>query len=138
MSAASFLPSSFLQAINAVMLWPVHVQKVPQASEHLCLAKLQIRCEICCACQSVCPVILTDSSVSRTVDPQKSLQPKTAWLCASRGSPFQLAVHQDLFCDLSVGRSVSTVAMEAEESVHSLQEDFRIPACSVSAHISWV
>ena len=35
MSAASFLHSSFLQVINAVMLWPVHVQKVPQASEHL-------------------------------------------------------------------------------------------------------
>ena len=28
MSAASFLHSCFLQAINAVMLWPVHVQKV--------------------------------------------------------------------------------------------------------------
>ena len=36
MSAASFLHSSFLQAISAVMLWPVHVEKVPQASEHLC------------------------------------------------------------------------------------------------------
>ena len=45
MSAASFLHSSFLQVINAVMLWPVHVQKVPQASEHLCPAKLQTRCE---------------------------------------------------------------------------------------------
>ena len=33
MSASSFLYSSFLQAITAVMLWPVHVQKVPQASE---------------------------------------------------------------------------------------------------------
>ena len=51
MSAASFLHSSFLQEINAVMLWPVHVQKVPQASEHLCPAKLQTRCNICCACQ---------------------------------------------------------------------------------------
>ena len=37
MSAASgsFLHSSFLQETNAVMLWPVHVEKVPQASEHL-------------------------------------------------------------------------------------------------------
>ena len=43
MSAASFLHSSFLQAISAVMLWLVHVQKVPQASEHLCPAKLQTR-----------------------------------------------------------------------------------------------
>ena len=41
MSAASFLRSSFLQAINAVMLWLVRVEKVPQASEHLCPAKLQ-------------------------------------------------------------------------------------------------
>ena len=52
MSAASFPHSSFLQAINAVMLWPVHVQKVPQATEHLCPAKLQTRCNICCACKS--------------------------------------------------------------------------------------
>ena len=49
MSAASFLLSSFLQAINAVMLWPVHVQNVPQASEHLCPTKLQTRCDIFCA-----------------------------------------------------------------------------------------
>ena len=41
MSAASFLHSSFLQAISAVMLWPVHVEKVPQALEHHCPAKLQ-------------------------------------------------------------------------------------------------
>ena len=47
-SAASFLHSSFLQAINAVMLWPVHVEKEPRASEHLYRAKLQTRCEICC------------------------------------------------------------------------------------------
>ena len=47
MSAASFLHSSFLQAINAVMLWLVRIEKVPQASEHLCPAKLQTRCDIC-------------------------------------------------------------------------------------------
>ena len=46
MSATSFLHSSFLQAVSAVMLWPVHVQKVLQASEHLCPAKLQARCDI--------------------------------------------------------------------------------------------
>ena len=73
MSAASFLHSSFLQAVNAVMLWLVRAEKVPQASEHLCPAKLQTRCDICCACQSVCPFIPTDSGVPRTVDPQKSL-----------------------------------------------------------------
>ena len=43
MSNASFLHSSFLKEINAVMLWPVHVEKVPQSSEHLCPAKLQTR-----------------------------------------------------------------------------------------------
>ena len=69
MSAASFLHSSFLQAVNAVMLWLVRAEKVPQASEHLCPAKLQTRCDICCACQSICPFIPTDSSVPRTVDP---------------------------------------------------------------------
>ena len=41
MSAASVLHSSLLQAVSAVMLWLVHVQKVPRASEHLCPAKLQ-------------------------------------------------------------------------------------------------
>ena len=51
MSAASFLHSSFLQAVNAVMLWLVRVEKVPQASEHLCPAKLQTSCDICSACQ---------------------------------------------------------------------------------------
>ena len=33
MSAASFLHSSFLQAVNAVMLWLVRAEKVPQAQE---------------------------------------------------------------------------------------------------------
>ena len=72
MSAASFLHSSFLQAISAVMLWLVHVQKGPQTSEHLCPAKLQTRCDIYCACQSTCQFIPSDSSMPRTVDPYKS------------------------------------------------------------------
>ena len=55
------------------MLWLVCVEKVPQASEHLCPAKLQTRCDISCACQSICPFIPTDSSMPRTVDPLKSL-----------------------------------------------------------------
>ena len=67
MSAASFLHSSFLQAINAVMLRSVHVQKVPQASEHLCPAKLQTRCDMCCACQSTCPFIPTDPGLPTAV-----------------------------------------------------------------------
>ena len=65
MPAASFLHSSCLQVISAVMLWPVHVQKVPQASEHLCAAKLQTRRDICCACQSICPFIPTDNGTVR-------------------------------------------------------------------------
>ena len=65
MSTPSFLHSYFLHAINVVMLWPVHVQKVPQASEHLYPAKLQTRCDISCACQSICPFISTDSGVHR-------------------------------------------------------------------------
>ena len=73
MPAASFLRSFFLQAISAVMFWPVHVQKVPQASEHLCSAKLQTRCGICCACQCMCLFFPADYSVPRTVDLQKSL-----------------------------------------------------------------
>ena len=89
MSASSFLHSSFLRVINAVMLWPVHVQKVPQASEHLCPAKLQTRCDTCCACQSICLFIPTYYGVPRIVDPHKSVAEDCAWLCASRGSPFQ-------------------------------------------------
>ena len=73
MSAASFLHSSFLQAVDAVMLWLVLFEKVPQASEHLSPAKLQTRCDICCSCRSISPFIPTDSGVPRTVDPQKSL-----------------------------------------------------------------
>ena len=73
MLAASFLHSFFLQAINAVMLWPVHVHKVPQVSKHLYPAKLQTRCDVCCACQPTCLFIPNDSGVPRTVDPQKSL-----------------------------------------------------------------
>ena len=72
MSAASFLHSSFLQAVNAVMLWLVRAEKVPQASEHLCPAKLQTRCDICCACQSICPFIPTDSASRQ---PVRTLRP---------------------------------------------------------------
>ena len=46
-SAASFSHCSVLQAISAVMLWPVHVRIVPQASERLCPAQMQTRCDIC-------------------------------------------------------------------------------------------
>ena len=59
MSATSFLHSSFLQVINSVVLWPVRVQKVTQASEHLCPTKLKTTYDIWCACQSVCSLPLT-------------------------------------------------------------------------------
>ena len=81
MPATSFLHSSFLQAISAVMLWPFHVQKVRQASEHLCPAKLQTRCDICCAYQSICSFIPTDSREPRTIDPQKYLKSNTVYGC---------------------------------------------------------
>ena len=48
---------------------------------YLCSAKLQTRCDICCACQSVCPFIPTGSNVLKEVDPQKSLQSKTTHGC---------------------------------------------------------
>ena len=82
-SAAFFLHSSFLQTTSAMMLWPVHVQKIPQASKHLCLAKLQTRCDICCACKSVCCFIPSDPGVARAVDPRKSLQLETVHDCVS-------------------------------------------------------
>ena len=66
-----------------MMLWPVHVEKVPQASEHP--AKLQTGRDICCACQFVCPFIPTDSGVPTEV----FVAENCAWLYASRGSPFQ-------------------------------------------------
>ena len=86
MSAASFLHSFFHQAINAVMLWAVHVQKVLHASEHLFPVKLQTRCDICCACQSSFPFIPTDFGILRAVDPQKSLQPKIVYVCVPVGA----------------------------------------------------
>ena len=47
-------------------------------------------CVICCACQSICLFIPTDSSVPRTVDLTEVFVAKDcAWLCASQSSPFQ-------------------------------------------------
>ena len=94
MSAASFLHSSFLQAINAVMLWLVHIEKVPQASEHLYPAKLQTRCDICCACQSICPFIPTDSGVPWTIDPQNLCSQRLRMAACQSGQP----VPDSTFC----------------------------------------
>ena len=41
------LPFSTPLSFRRSMLWPVRVQKVPQAPEHLSPAKLQTRCDIC-------------------------------------------------------------------------------------------
>ena len=67
MPVASFLRSFFLRAINVVMVWPVHVQKALQASD-----KLQTKCDVCCACQTIFTFITSHSSITRAVDPQKS------------------------------------------------------------------
>ena len=85
-SSTSFFHSSSLQAVNAKMLWSVHVRKNTQASEHLCPAKLQARCDICCACQSICPFIPTDSRMHRAESPRKSFQPKTVHGCVPAGA----------------------------------------------------
>ena len=81
MPAASFLHSSFLQAIKAVMLWPVHVQKVPKPRG----TKLQIRCDICCACQYICPFIPTDSGAHYSRSTEVFVGKDCAWLCVSQG-----------------------------------------------------
>ena len=86
MSVPSFLHSSFLQAINAVMLWSIYGQNVPQASEHLCPTKVQTRCDICCACQSICLFIPTGPGMLRAVDPQRSVQLKTLHGCVPVGA----------------------------------------------------
>ena len=89
-STASFLHSTFLQAISTVMLLllPVHVS---QGSGHLCLAKLKTSCDVCFVGQSVHPSI--DFGVMRAVDPQLCLQPKTVHGCV----PVR-AAHPSLHC----------------------------------------
>ena len=88
-SPISTLHSFFLQVFKAVMLCPVHVQKVPQASKHVCPAKHLTSCNVCCACQSVSLFIPSGSSMARAVDPKYPLQPKIAWLCSCQDSPSQ-------------------------------------------------
>ena len=101
MLAASILLSFSLQAISAVMLWPVHVQKILQASEHLCPSNSS-------------PDMLSSHSFPLT--PACPWQRSTevfavedcAWLCASRGSPFQAppfaagSCENDGMCNLCV------------------------------------
>ena len=72
MSTASFLHSSFLRAIIAVMACPCSESSSSPGAPLPCQAADQM-CDICCACQSICPFIPTDSGVPRTVDPQKSV-----------------------------------------------------------------
>ena len=56
--------------------------KNSQASEHPCPAKLQTRCDICCACK----FIPTDSGMPRAVDPQKSFAVKDLHSCVPVGA----------------------------------------------------
>ena len=62
MLAPSFLHPFFLLVISAVMLWSVWVQKVPQASQHLCFGRQLTSCDIC----SACPVSLSARSFPLT------------------------------------------------------------------------
>ena len=45
-------------------------KKIPEASQHFCLAKLQ---HVYYACQSICPLISSDSGMARAVDSCHSL-----------------------------------------------------------------
>ena len=129
MSATSYLKSSFLQAINTGMLWPVHVQKVSQSSEHLCPAKLQTRCDICCACWSISPFIPTDYGMPMAVDPRESLQSKTVHGCVQVGA----AILDSTFCS----RSIESVRMMACVMCASRLEAIQCIVC-VTASTSMV
>ena len=76
-SVISFFHSSFLQAISALMLWSVHVQKVCQASKHLTLPS-------CPSCRPlVGPVLASLSAHSFTLIlawPGKKIQGRSS-LC---------------------------------------------------------
>ena len=85
MLVTSFLCSSFLQAISAVMLWSAHVQKVPQALKHFCPVKLQTSCDVCGACWSVLPFFPLDAIMLRAVDPQWSLRLEAVHGCVPVG-----------------------------------------------------
>ena len=63
-----------------MMLSPVHVQKVPEASEHFCPAKLQTSCDVCCASQFEW---LVKGSKSIAVSAAETC----VRLCASQGIP---------------------------------------------------
>ena len=52
-STASFLHSSFLKAIGAVVLWSFLVQTVPQASQYFRSTKLRSTCDSGSACQFI-------------------------------------------------------------------------------------
>ena len=89
-------PLLFPSGQSAVMLWPVDVQTVPQASKNFCPARLQTRCDICCACLSICLSIPFDSDSQGL---QKSLQPKTVYRCVPvRAANPRLHLFQQVPC----------------------------------------
>ena len=66
MSAAAFLHSSFLQAINCLPIFRKFLKPLNTSA----LPSCRTRCDVCCVWQSVCPFIPTDSSMPRAVDPR--------------------------------------------------------------------
>ena len=122
MLATSIVISSFLQAISAVMLWPVHVQRAPPASKHLYPAKLQSRlCDVCCTCQSICPFIPSDSDMTRPVDPQRSLIRRLCMAVWQSGQP----IPDCTFCS----RFIESVRMMACVACVSRWEASHFIAC---------
>ena len=67
---------------HPVMICPFLVQKFSQASKYLCPAKLQIRYDVCCVCQSVYPFVPSCFGTGKAVIEAKD----RAWLCAGEGS----------------------------------------------------
>ena len=104
MSVASFLNSSFLQVINAVMLKPVHIHKVPQASEDLCPTKLQ-----------TCSTYTHATSMHTYKHPCISKQPTSARLCTPTNT-LKLTNNSIYFTCLSSGEQGVTRAARVKQS----------------------
>ena len=60
-STRSFLHSSFLQAINAVIIWSAQIAR--PCPQFLCPAKLWVSCDVCSARQSTCLIRSSDSDM---------------------------------------------------------------------------
>ena len=111
MSAASFLHSSFLQAISAVMLLSVHVQKVPLMLLSVHVQKVS-QVSNTSALPSCRPDVISTvlSSLSAHSFPltwacqsSRSIEvfaaEDFAWLCSSRGQPIPKSTFCSRFCE---------------------------------------